>query len=82
MPNIVFTDESRVEVNLNNGGIWRRKGEHPEIAFYEKPQHPVSCMIWGGIGPRGFRTSLIKLDQTVTAVSPRNLNKKLNFFSE
>lgn len=69
MPVIIFTDESTVEVNLSSGGIWRRRGEYPPGSFYEKMAHPISCMIWGGIGPRGFRTSLIKVEGSVTAES-------------
>ena len=67
MPSLIFTDESTVEVNLNGGGIWRRRGEYPPGSFYEKVAHPVSCMIWGAIGPKGFRTKLIKVDGTLNA---------------
>ena len=65
MPALIFSDESTVEANLNGGGIWRRRGEYPPEAFYEKGAHPVSCMIWGAIGPIGFRTKLIKVDSTL-----------------
>lgn len=61
MPNLIITDESTVEVCLNNRGIWRRKGIYPPEAFYQKVSHPISVMIWGGIGPRGYRTQLLRV---------------------
>ena len=65
MPALIFSDESTVEANLNGGWIWRRRGEYPSESFYEKVAHPLSCMIWGAIGPIGFRTKLIKVDSTL-----------------
>lgn len=65
MPNIIFTDESYVQVNLQGSGIWRRRGEYPACAFYEKDAYPIKCMVWGGIGPLGFRTTLIKIEGAI-----------------
>ena len=59
MPFIVFTDESTVCVDLNTGCIWRRRGEYPAEAFFDKTQHPKSVMVWGAIGPYGYRSQLI-----------------------
>jgi len=67
MPIIIFSDECLVEVNLDNGGIWRRRGEYPLGSFYVKHAYPIKCMIWGAIGPRGFRTTLIKIKGSITA---------------
>lgn len=58
-PNIIFTDESTVEVNLKQKGIWRRRGFYPPGSFYDHDAHPISVMVWGGIGPRGYRTPLL-----------------------
>ena len=33
---IIFTDESTIVVNLNNGGVWRLRGHHPPQSFYIK----------------------------------------------
>ena len=73
MPVIIFTNESMIEVDLEKGGIWRRSGEYPQGSFYEKTVHPLSCMVWGAIGPKGFRTHLIKVKDTLNAV--KNVKK-------
>lgn len=59
LPPIIFTDESTICENLEEGGIWREWGHHPPESFFTKEAHPISIMIWGGIGPRGFRTPLL-----------------------
>lgn len=64
---IIFSDESTVCVNLRDGGIWRRRGEHPPEAFYDSPQKPKSVMIWGCIGPNGWRSDLICVNGTLNA---------------
>lgn len=69
MPVIIFTDESYVEVNLGGTGIWRRRGEYPPGSFYEKDPHPIKCMVWGGIGPRGFRTNFVKFEGKIDALA-------------
>lgn len=65
--NIIFTDESTVRVDLNGRGIWRMRGLYPPGSFFEKDPHPLSIMVWGGIGPRGFRTRLIRFDTHVNS---------------
>lgn len=67
MPNIIFSDESLVEVDTKGGGIWRTIGEYPEEAFYEQVQHPTSVMIWGAIGPYGYRSDLLWFNQRVNS---------------
>jgi hypothetical protein len=62
---IIFTDESTVEQDLNEGGIWRRKGERVEEGFFQQTGHPVHVMIWGGIGPNGYRTKLLQCPSSV-----------------
>ena len=61
VPPIVFSDESTVCVNLKKPGIWRKRGFYPEESFYIKDQKPVSVMIWGAIGPGGWKSKLIKV---------------------
>lgn len=67
LPTIIFTDESSVSVNPGRIGIWRRRGFHPENSFAETTQKAVNVMVWGAIGPRGFRTPLIKVDGNIDA---------------
>lgn len=67
LPIIIFTDESTVEANMRDGGVWRRRGEYPHQAFYEKVGHPIHCMVWGAIGPRGFRTILARVQGNMDA---------------
>lgn len=52
---IIFTDESMIEVDLSHHGAWRKHGEHPAETFYPSDAHPVHVMVWGAIGPNGFR---------------------------
>ena len=67
--NIIFTDESTVRVDLNGRGIWRKRGLYPQGSFFEKDPHPLQIMVWGGIGPRGFRTRLVRFDCHVNATT-------------
>ena len=69
LPAIIFTDESTVMSDRSTRGIWRLRGfQHPD--YYEgKVQHPLSVMVWGGIGPLGFRTPLIWCRGNITAQS-------------
>jgi hypothetical protein len=41
-------------------------GERIEDAYFAKTAHPVSVMVWGGIGPLGYRTELLKCPKSVT----------------
>lgn len=68
-PNVIFTDESTIQIQLGVGGIWRRRGLYPPGSFAEKDPHPISVMVWGGIGPRGDRTKLLRFDGSVTSDS-------------
>lgn len=67
MPPIIFTDESTVCMNLHKRGIWRRRGSYPNGSFAETLKHPISVMVWGGIGPNGYRTELIRCPEKVTS---------------
>ena len=82
LPPIIFTDESTVCENLNGGGIWREYGHHPEECFYSKEQKPLSVMIWGGIGPRGFRTRLFYFQNHVNSQSYMKTLLDNNIFGE
>ena len=62
---IIFTDESEIEVQVDSHGVWKVIGTHPAQSYFEKQPHPMSVMIWGGIGPRGFRTSLLRFEGRV-----------------
>ena len=75
-PNVIFTDESTVQIRIAKPGIWRRRGMYPPGSFSEKDPHPISVMVWGGIGPRGYRTPLLRFDGSVTSSSYCNSIKK------
>ena len=64
---VVFTDESTVVLDLSRHGIWRQRGFHPPESFYWKDHHPVHVMVWGAIGPGGFRTDLVRCPPSLTA---------------
>ena len=66
---IVFTDESKVSVNLHKGGIWRKRGEYIPESYFEKPSHPIHVLVWGAIGPGGFRSKLVGCPQTINSVN-------------
>lgn len=66
---IVFTDESTVVVDLSKQGIWQQWGFHPSSSFYQKDHHPIHVMVWGAIGPKGFRTDLIRYPPLLNAFS-------------
>ena len=69
MPFLVFTDESTVMVDLEKGGIWRKKGVYPPEAFYVKQAHPIQVMVWGAIGPRGYRSKLVHIKGNMNSES-------------
>jgi hypothetical protein len=73
MPIIIFTDEASIQVNLDGQGIWRRRGEYPPGSFFEKNAFPIKCMVWGAIGPRGFRTTLIRINGVINAETYINM---------
>lgn len=64
LPKIIFSDESLFENSINSG-IWRVPGQYPPQSFFPKTQKPLSVMIWGGIGPYGYRTKLLHFNQNV-----------------
>lgn len=66
---VIFTDESTVEIDLKLGPVWRPKGVPIVEEFYARPAHPMHVMIWGGIGPDGYRTSLIRCPGSVNGES-------------
>jgi hypothetical protein len=63
---IIFTDESTVALNLNKGGLWRIRGHRIEQEHYIMDAHPLQVMVWGAIGPGGWRSPLIKCPESVT----------------
>jgi hypothetical protein len=46
-------------VNKNPGGIWRYKGEFRSEGYFPMDAHPISVMVWGGIGTDGYKTPLL-----------------------
>lgn len=64
---VIFTDESTVVLDLSKKGIWRKRGFHPPSSFFTQDHHPIQVMVWGAIGPKGFRTNLIKCPDSLTA---------------
>lgn len=82
LPPIIFTDKSTVCENLEGGGIWREWGYHPPESFFINEAHTKSVMVWGGIGPRGFRTPLQWFQGHVCSFSYcEKLNQNLIFES-
>lgn len=67
-PKIIITDESTVEVNLLKGGIWRKRGHYPPGSFKGKDPHPVHVMVWGGIGPGGYKTKLLRVNGKMNSI--------------
>lgn len=68
IPNFIITDESTVEENLEKGGIWRRRGHFPPGTFYTKEGHPISVMVWRGIGPGSYRTKLLRVHGKMNSI--------------
>jgi hypothetical protein len=52
------------KVDLSRPGIWRRRGEFVPQQFYQREAHPVHVMVWGAIGPNGWRY-LVRCPQSV-----------------
>jgi hypothetical protein len=63
---IVFSDESTVEVNLDRLGLWRIRGHHIPEENFQQDAHPEHVMIWGAIGPGGWRSPLKRCPPSVT----------------
>jgi hypothetical protein len=64
----IFTDESMVAQNLDQGGVWRRRGELIPEGTYEVDHHPISVMVRGAIGPN-YRSKLIRCPARMNGVS-------------
>lgn len=67
MPCIIFTDESSVCINPGRMGVWRHRGFHPEESTFQTTQKMLTLMVWGAIGPKGYRTPLIKMNGNINA---------------
>lgn len=63
-------------MNLNNRGIWRKRGHYQTQAFYKKDKKETSIMVCGGIGSCGYRTQLIKFTENVNKVTYQEALKK------
>jgi hypothetical protein len=57
-----------VGLNMNKGGIWRRRGEQLAEGTYEVEQHSIQVMVWGAIGPN-FRGELQRCPPSVNGES-------------
>lgn len=64
---IIFTDESSVEVDPGRKGVERHKGTFPQGSVYERVQKMISVMVWGAIGPKGFRTPLLRVEGNINS---------------
>lgn len=64
LPTIVFTDESSIQLTREKTICWRRRGEYPNGSLLEKAGKTKTLMVWGGISKFGFKTELIRIDQT------------------
>ena len=51
LQNVIFTDESKVEISRMSRRSFRRKGA--PIPRQPQPKHPLSVLVWGGISMRG-----------------------------
>lgn len=49
--NIIFSDETTVELYRNIKKVWRRKGEQ---IIYRKVKHPIKVHAWGCFSSQGF----------------------------
>lgn len=78
-PKLIITDESTVEVNLLKGGIWRRRGHYPPGSFKGKDAHPIHVMVWGGIGPGGYKTKLLRVNGKLIQSSILNCLQRMKF---
>ena len=63
---IIFSDESSIEIQEFKG-IWRKPGTYPPQTFYPRDVKQMSVMIWGGIGPKGYRTKLLYFDKHINS---------------
>ena len=66
-------------VDPSRRGIWRKRGHIPDEAYYNKVAHPIQVIVWGAIGPNGFRTNLIRCPKSVTAEAYCRLLLGVNF---
>jgi hypothetical protein len=57
-----------ISQDLNNGGIWKRKGECLDEGTFEQDVYRLSVMVWGAIGT-GFRSPLLRCLVSVNAES-------------
>jgi hypothetical protein len=57
---IIFTDESMIVVDLKRNGAWRQKGSLIPEMFHIQESHPVSVMVFGAIGPDGYKSKLMQ----------------------
>jgi hypothetical protein len=77
---IIFIDESMVRQDLNLGGIWRRREELLEEAFYEESRHATQVMVWGAIG-ENYRCSLLECPPPINGDSYLQLLQQNEVFT-
>jgi hypothetical protein len=63
---IIFTDESMIVVDQKRNGAWQQKGGLIPEMFHYQESHPVSVMVFGAIGPDGYKSQLMKCPQSVS----------------
>jgi hypothetical protein len=56
--NVLFTDESYIQVGTDSRMVWRRPGDVREEVLDTKIAHPIKIMIWGGIAHQ-YKSPLI-----------------------
>ena len=54
---VIFTDESRIEVRTTSGRVFKKTGE--PLRGHQMAKHPYSVMVWAGISKRGPTSLLI-----------------------
>ena len=74
---IIFSDESKFQLNANHQWVWTRRGEYNEHCFVDRTKFPSSIMVFGAIGI-GYKSNLIIVDGTIDASVYQSILKEAN----
>jgi transposase len=72
--NVLFTDESYMEVGLETTMCWRRRGDTRDEVLCHLNAHPTKIMIWAGIA-KNFKSELIMFEPGETMNSNTYIQK-------
>jgi transposase len=59
--NVLFTDESYIEVGLEHSMCWRQAGDTRDEVLCHMNAHPTKIMIWAGIA-KSFKSELVMFE--------------------